>query len=1569
MVREPNHHRRSELTDAKDFAVDRQPNGAEETALPAPHFLPQAASRPQGPPPAASAPAGPPAVSLKAKEGSQPNVPGFEIVSVLHQGPMGTVYKARQADPGRFVALKTVRASSGLGRRGATEFLAAAEAIAPLQHPNIAPIFDYGQWEGGYYLATELLEGESLAGRLAGMPQSEREASELVETLARAVQFCHDRRIVHRHLSPANILFTSHDVPKITNFGMANDDAVQVQASQGTAAACYMAPEVASPKDGPAGPAADVYSLGAILYELLTGRPPLLAESPAETLRQVLEQKPTPPSQLRSKVSHDLETICLKCLEKEPSRRYGTADALAEDLRRFLQYRPVGANVESPVNQAARLAQQWPLAAAVAGVLVLGLVGGIVWISMQASSLATQKEAAVREKALAEARLREAQKKALDAEAAARLAEQNARQAALNSRFTRDNTQQATATIPAMIPAPTTGERAPNFLQPQTGPIVPPPVRDPQREAAERRMAYIAQIRLAKQAWDRGDTAQVRQLLEPYRVDQDKQAQRDFAWFYLWRAANSGAIQTLREHTQPVRQAAFMPDGAGVVTLGDDGALILWDAAKGKKLQAVSLDRDAPASPNGLAQVQLGRKAGGLHITDDGQWVAAYGKTIWLGNFQQPDQARRLADHETPITCLALSHDDKLLATGDERGEIVVRQLPNGQPVRQWKTAPPQALAFTRDAKLLLAGTYYGNLMAWDMTTGNLQSSDAFSQAITSVAISPDGKTVAVALADRDGVVRLWEPATRRVRAELRGHQDEVTQVAFSPEGDTLITASRDQTARLWNATGSPLKTFKGHLGDVDTAAFSPDGQRVVTGSMDKTAIVWQAYNNQEYEVLAGTPALGWIDSLTFTAGSDQLICSGCGEDAEGFLSLWNLAQSTAHPVPLQATIKVGTAMGFSPDGRLLAVGEQSTLEATSPSRIRIWSMESGRVAATLPNLTGRISAAIYSPDARLLATAQGDIDETIPAQIQLWEAATGAARPAMPKLYGRIDAAFTPDGKTLVTVASSKKRPGQIYLWNPATGEFLGQIENLAELQNVSAMALSPDGTSLVTGHADVVPGTTASGASLKLWDLTKKRLVAKFPPTHPAEITALVFSRRGKLVASADAAGNIRTWDITTRKLLPTQIAPQGLKINSLCFDWLGDRLATAGEEKRVRVWHIDTARELARLELTVGNANVIRFTPDGTTLVATTSAGGLIAWESETYRLRGLLQAEGYLAGQNGHAGEVTCASVTASGKRLITAGVDKTLRIWDMKTGQHQNVIFTAKQPISCLAMSPVAKKSVVGTGRAKPDFQPGEIVLCQSVAGESTPRAQVLAQDIAPTSMTFTPDGNSLAVCGVVSDPGSGLRQTLILLNLTTGKNNTVASNRPQSVAVASDGQRLAVGCAGGEIELWAVDSLGNVATKPVVLTGHRGPVLSLCFSPDNKTLVSGGYDKNTKVWDTATGEELLVFKHNGSVETLRFSPDGKILAAADRADPHGSVRLWRCDEAGTAVVPIAPGAAATPSAAATAPQAPVVPVAAHEPIPAGPAPQLAPPGNRPMPPNGVRPSGHARNPGQGHARN
>ena len=328
----------------------------------------------------------------------KPAVAGFEILEELGRGGMGVVYKARQTNLGRLVALKMVLAGAHAGPGALARLHKEAQAVASLKHPDIVQIHDVRQAGGLPYLSLEFIDGGSLAQQMDGRPQDITRVAWTIHTLARAIHAAHVEGIVHRDLKPANILLTADGRPKITDFGLARrlgDDSDLTRPGAIVGTPDYMAPEQACGQVHDAGPAIDQHALGAILYELLTGRPPFRGATPADTIEQVRTQEPVPPRWLRPKVPRDLETICLKCLQKEPHRRYPDAGALAIDLERFLEGRPILARPSSAFERLGRWCRRNRRVAVLGAAVLILLVTVATTSSVFAVDLARAHRAAI----------------------------------------------------------------------------------------------------------------------------------------------------------------------------------------------------------------------------------------------------------------------------------------------------------------------------------------------------------------------------------------------------------------------------------------------------------------------------------------------------------------------------------------------------------------------------------------------------------------------------------------------------------------------------------------------------------------------------------------------------------------------------------------------------------------------------------------------------------------------------------------------------------------------------------------------------------------------------------------------------------------------------------------------------------------------------------------------------------------------------------------------------------------------------------------------------------------------
>jgi WD40 repeat protein len=1067
------------------------------------------------------------------------SIPGYVVLGELGRGGAAVVYKARHMPLGRLVALKVLR--DGAGPEQQARFRWEAEALARLRHPNVVQLFEIGEHAGRPYLALELVEGGSLAGTV----RPARQAAHLAEVLARAAHHIHRQGLVHRDLKPANVLLTVDGAPKITDFGLARrlDDApaarpAAVAAVAGTPA--YMAPEQADGRAEAVGPAADVYALGAVLYEMLTGRPPFVGATPLETLDRARSQAPMSPRALSPGVPCDLETICLKCLEKEPARRYGSAEELADDLRRFLDGLPILARPVGRLGRAARWCRRRPSLAAGLAVAAVALAAAAV---VGARFGLYRSEA----KAVSEAK-----------EGEAKGAEEQARKEA-QQRDEADRARRRTA-----------------------------------REAAE--LAWHKGRRLCE-AGEHGLgglwLARSLELLPEGEADLSRDARTDLA---VWRSRFFPVVRRLQvrdpDNRDPDQLAAFGPDGRTVLTGGASGAFSgeaqLWEVATGmpvgKALRHPAAVTAVAVSPDGLALLTGSTNEARL-------WRAATGEPVGQP-LEMKGEVRGAAFSPDGKAVLTAAGNEAHLwdaATGKarggpwrHRGEVrVAAWAPDGQTVllagpvetRLYDAATGEArggalrtagevfaAAFSPDGRVVLTGGT-NEARLWGAASGEAIGGPLPHEGeVRAVAFSPDGKTIATAAGADGGEARLWDAATGKLLGAVR-HPTGLAEnpilvpgglikaVAFRPDGLTLLTAGQDRTA-LWEAPppGADALTLP-HDSDVTAVAFSPDGKDLVTGCLDDTTRLWRADTGTAIgqPLRQGTPAKGvkGVYGVMFSQDGRTVFTGGWGAGR-----LWDAAtgRPIGQPIP-GPPFRDGVAL--SPDGAILLTGLDTTA--------RLWSTATGRPLGPPLELSEPVGCVAFSPDGKTFLTGGAGSLRPAPNQIfpdgeaRLWDTATRRPVGAPLRQKGVVGkAVFSPDGKTVLTDGLFEAR-----LWDAATGRPLGPPRPQASPR----LAYGPDGKTVLVA---------VSPDSARLWDAATGAFVGP-PLPHRHGVTAAAFSPDGRLVAT----GTSRPFDLAK----------------------IGDGQPW-GE---VCVWEAATGRRRGPPASFPGPVHAVAFSPDGRRVVA--------------------------------------------------------------------------------------------------------------------------------------------------------------------------------------------------------------------------------------------------------------------------------------------------------------------------------------------------------------------------------
>ncbi len=711
----------------------------------------------------------------------------YELLEELGHGGMGVVYKAREFTPERMVALKVIRAGELADAEDVRRFHREADEAARLDHAHIVPVYEVGEHGGLHFFTMKLVEGGSLSHHLERYQSDAKGAARLVATAARAVHYAHQRQLLHRDLKPGNILLDASGQPQIADFGLAKrmGGAGEASQSQGVGTPEYMAPEQAR-GDAQLTTAADVYALGGVLYVLLTGQPPFRGDSSWTTIKKVLTEEPAPPSKIRPGVPRDLETICLKCLQKEPSRRYGSAEALAEDLERWLRGEPIRARSVGAMERAAKWARRKPAAATAYGLLLAALVlgaggGAATWLWLRA------------ENALGDAKTAEG-----NAEAAQTRAEIAKGEAETANRGEQEARHQLT------------------------------------------RLAYIDRINLSQREWDAGNLKRARALLDEAGGLLDELTprllpeKRPWDWGYLNRRFHP-ELSVLEGYTSRVSSVAFSPDGGRLAYAGTGGTVRLRDPTSGKQLAVLE---------GHTGEVEC------VAFSPDGGRLASGGldKTVRLWDVASGKQLAVMGGHMDVVTSVAFSPDGGRLASASWDETVRLWDAASGKQlvVLKGHTVPIEtghvySVAFSPDGGRLASGGWNQIVYLWDAASGKqLAGLEGHTGCVNSVAFSPDGRRLASG--SRDETVHLWDAASGKQLAVLEGHKGTVFSVAFSPDGGRLASAASEQTVRLWDAvSGKQLAVLEGHTGDVRSVAFGPDGGRLASGGGDGTVRLWDA--------------------------------------------------------------------------------------------------------------------------------------------------------------------------------------------------------------------------------------------------------------------------------------------------------------------------------------------------------------------------------------------------------------------------------------------------------------------------------------------------------------------------------------------------------------------------------------------------------------------------------------------------------------------------------------------------------------------------------------------------------
>jgi WD40 repeat protein len=1003
----------------------------------------------------------PVATPVSARVGS------YELLGELGRGAMGVVYKVRQTGLNRIAAVKMILAGAHAGQSELLRFRTEAEAVARLQHPNIVQVYEVGEQEGRPYFSLEFVDGGSLARKLAGTPQGPRQAAELVHTLARAMHYAHQRGIIHRDLKPANVLLTIDGTPKITDFGLAkrlddgprppgSDNPTRTGDIMGTPS--YMAPEQASGKNHLVGQATDIYALGAILYELLTGRPPFRGATSVETLQQVVFDELVPPSRLQPRVPRDLETICLKCLEKEIAKRYAGAQDLAEDLRRFLAGEAILARRTGFWERGVKWARRRPLVAGLSLGLILALTIGPALVILKwrdaVAALATARQETRRAGKAEDVALRRLyaahmndaysnwQKLQLD-QVSKLLAEQQP--ATPDEKDLRGFEWYFLNRLchSALLSFP--GEKCGVAFSPDGHHVA---------SGGDDNVIIIRDADTGKEVRRLGGHEGAPTCVAFSPDGRYLASGGSDSTVRIWDLGTGQVQFTLKSHKGPINCVTFSPDSRQVASAGEDKTVRIWDALKGRPILTFHGHTRSvhcvAFHPNGKSLASGGTDESLLIWDSEGHIIHLF-----------PGR------HKRCVSGLAFSPDGKSLASAGWDGAIKVSELAGQQPgpdanqqIFSGHSREVTSIAFSPDGKYIASGSWDHTVRIWESATGHeLRVLQGHSREVHSVAYHPDSRRVASA--GFDSIVNVWDATADQEVRTLEGHAALVSCVAFSPDDSRLASAGFDKTVRIWDPTsGKLVLTLAGHDGRVNSLAYSPDGRYIASAGDDKTVRVWDAATHRAPVVLSGHAAA--VLDVAFSPDGGQIASAG----ADSVIKIWD-AESGRELFNLKGHTDGVMSVIYSPDGRHLA-------SAGGDASLRIWDLATGRESFTLNGHNDAVLAVEYSPDGRLLATAGKDHTARI------WDGETGKQVFTLTGHTGTVQAlAFSPDGRRLATVSYDKT----VKIWDTFIGQETLTLLSSPTWNQACGVAFSHDGQHLA------VSGGKFRRGEIKIWGSPRPR------------------------------------------------------------------------------------------------------------------------------------------------------------------------------------------------------------------------------------------------------------------------------------------------------------------------------------------------------------------------------------------------------------------------------------------------------------------------------------------------